>query len=75
MSMIDDMRKPIEMEIELEELYERFGRETRLISLKQAAEYCKKDPRTLLADRTFPIKTRGKQYDVSVVRFARWLTT
>lgn len=63
------------MSIELSELYERFGRQTRLISLKQAAEYCRRDPRTLLADKTFPIKARGKRYDVSVVRLARWLTT
>ena len=65
----------IELELELEELYARFGRQTRLISLRQAAEYCGKDTRTLLADKTFPRKQNGKQYDVSIVRLARWLTT
>ena len=62
-------------ETELTELYEQFGRQTRLISLRQAAQYCRHDPKTLLADKTFPIKQRGKRYEVSIVRLARWLTT
>nr|DAV16718.1 MAG TPA: excisionase [Caudoviricetes sp.] len=37
-------------------LHERFGKETVFINLSHAAKYCGIDPRTLLADRTFPRK-------------------
>lgn len=57
----------------LNALYERFGRDTAFTSLKQAAKYCREDPRTLLADKTFPIKKQGRLYKVSIINFARWL--
>ena len=62
-----------DLELELNELRDRFG-STRLISLAQAAKYVGKDPRTLLSDRTFPVKSNGKRYEVSVIRLARWIT-
>ena len=43
-----------------------------LIPLKYAAQFVRRDPRTLLADASFPAKKRGRSWDVPVVSFARW---
>lgn len=61
------------LNMELEALYEQFGRGRRTISLREAARYCHKDARTLQADKTFPLKQQGKQYEVSILRLAGWL--
>lgn len=55
-------------------LQERFGKDTVFINLLHAAKYCKCDPRTLLADRTFPRKKMGRHYKVALISFARWLS-
>lgn len=54
-------------------LKEYFGSDAVFVSLRQAAKYCKKDSRTLLADKTFPIKQIGRQYSVPIISLARWL--
>lgn len=59
----------------LEDLYAKFGRDTVSIKMNQAAKFCKKDRRTLLADKTFPIKKAGRTYDVGLKQFASWLAT
>lgn len=57
----------------LEALYERFGKESALISLSKAAAYVGCDPRTLEADKSFPVKRIGKQTRVPLISLARWL--
>lgn len=57
----------------LSALHERFGADTVFLSMDAAAKYCKRDRRTLLADRTFPAKKIGKSYHVNVIALARWL--
>lgn len=58
----------------LEALYQRFGRDKAFIPLSHAAKYCGSDPRTLLADRTFPLKKLGRVYKISLIALARWLS-
>lgn len=64
----------------LEELYRVFGRDTVFISLRQAASYCHKNPRTLESDKTFPVKVLGstksgrKVQNVPLINLARWLS-
>ena len=56
----------------LEELKQAFpGRPQ--ITVQEAARYLHKDRRTLLADRSFPYRKRGKRYLISLVALARWL--
>ena len=55
----------------LEELKKTFDKPQ--ITLAEAARYLRKDRRTLLADRTFPVKKRGGRYLVSLVSLARWM--
>ena len=54
-------------------LYERFGN-AEIISLAKAASYIGLDKRTLLKDKTFPIKRIGSRYFVPVKQFASWLS-
>lgn len=58
---------------QLDAIYERFGKEPALISIEQAASYVGMDKRTLLEDRSFPVKTVGRYYKVSLIGLARWL--
>ena len=58
----------------LEALYQQFGRDKAMITLKDAAKYCGCDHRTLLADKTFPIKPQGRIYKVPLINLARWLS-
>lgn len=58
---------------QLEAVYEHFGKEPALIPLDKAAAYVGVDKRTLLEDRSFPVKTVGRSYRVSLVSLARWL--
>lgn len=44
-----------------------------MIPVKDAAAYVGCDPRTLKADRSFPIKKLGRFYSVSLINLARWL--
>ena len=55
----------------LEELKKVFDKP--MITVREAARYLHKDPRTLLGDRTFPYKKRGGRYLVSLVALARWM--
>ena len=55
----------------LDELKRVFDRPQ--ITVQEAARYLHKDRRTLLADRTFPCKKRGKRYLVSLVALAKWM--
>ena len=58
---------------QLDALYERFGKEPALISLDKAADYVGVDKRTLLGDRSFPVKNIGRCYRVPLISLARWL--
>lgn len=62
----------------LSALYDKFGQNTVFISLNQAAKYCRMDSRTLIADKTFPLKiwknTERMYYRVPLINFARWLS-
>lgn len=58
---------------QLEAIYEHFGKEPALISIEQAASYVGIDKRTLLEDRSFPVKSVGRCYRVALVALARWL--
>ena len=58
---------------QLEAIYEHFGKEPALISLDKAAAYVGVDKRTLLEDRSFPVKSVGRCYRVALVALARWL--
>lgn len=62
------------MHVYLEELYQRFGRDTTTISMRQAAEYLHKDYRTLDCQKDFPQKKLGKRKVVPLISFARWLS-
>lgn len=55
-----------------EALRDRFGTAA-LISLNDAAAYLGVDRRTLLKDRSFPVRKVGTQYRVPLVGLARWL--
>lgn len=54
-------------------LYERFGRDRALLPLGEVAAYLCVDRRTLLGDKSFPIRKVGNQYRVPIVPLARWL--
>lgn len=56
----------------LAELREAFGNEA-TIPIGRAAEYLKIDRRTLLHDKSFPVRKVGNQYRVPLVNLARWL--
>lgn len=61
----------------LQLLYDHFGRETVFVPLNQAAKFLHKDPRTLEADQTFPIKKMGRRAtikNVSLISLARWMS-
>lgn len=59
----------------LTDLHNTYGEDVKFISLTEAAKYCGKDRRTLMADETFPIKPeKGQRYfPVNLINFARWL--
>lgn len=69
------MRDTEDMHAHLEALYGRYGRQTVAISAAEAARYVHADPRTLLADKTFPAKRSGKgrHWRVPLIGLARWL--
>ena len=52
---------------------ERFG-EVQLIPLKQVAEYCGTDVRTLQKDKELPVKKVVGRYYVPAVGLASWLS-
>ena len=74
MVLHDDMS---EFQVQLAELRERFG-DAPIITLKQAADYLHRDPRSLLAYKDFPVKTRRNakrmSHDIPVVALAKWLS-
>ena len=45
-----------------------------IISVRKAADYLGKDPRTLMADTAFPLIRIGKSQKVPVVGLAAWLS-
>lgn len=55
------------------ELREVFGSDTVFLSLNKVAKYLKKDARTLLNDKTFPVKKVCGRYEVPLMSLARWL--
>lgn len=57
----------------LQLISERFGG-VQLIPLKQVAEYCGADVRTLQKDKAFPVKKVAGRYFVSAVNLARYLS-
>ena len=67
------MREKELMHDHLEELRHAFGKDTVMITLKDAAKYLGCDTRTLQADSTFPIKQQGRLYKVPLINLARWL--
>lgn len=54
-------------------LKEKFG-DVATVSIKSASEYVGKDERVLKRDKSFPIKKLGRNYLVSIVGFAKWLS-
>jgi hypothetical protein len=44
-----------------------------MIPLEKAAQYVGVDKRTLLEDRSFPVKNVGRCYKVPLIAMARWL--
>lgn len=54
-------------------LHEAFGPDAVLLPLNRVAKYLKKDPRSLLGDKTFPVKKVGGRYEVPLLGLARWL--
>ena len=38
-----------------------------------AARFLRMDPRTLMADHTFPIKHMGRLWNVNLVALAKWM--
>jgi len=54
-------------------IFEKFG-EVQLIPLKQVAEFCGADVRSLQKDKEFPQKKLGGRYYVPAVSLARWLS-
>lgn len=64
-----------EAHVELEALRKRYGM-IPFLSLAEAARYVHADPRTLLRDKTFPVKSNGKPWGhsrVPVVALAQWI--
>ena len=64
-----------EAHVELDALRERYGM-VAFLSLAEAARYVHADPRTLLRDKTFPVKSSGKPWGhsrVPVVGLALWI--
>lgn len=51
-----------------------FGEDANLIPITKVAKYCKLDYRTMLADRTLPMKRIGRRYYVPLIGLARWLS-
>lgn len=43
------------------------------ITITEAARYLGVDPRTLKADKSFPVKKLGGRYMVNLINFGRWL--
>lgn len=62
------------MYVHLAELRERFGEDTVMISLAEAARYLRMAPRTLLEDSKFPKRHIGKRDLVPLINLARWLS-
>lgn len=58
----------------LSALYDRFGADAVFITINQAAQYLKRDRRTLMADKTFPLKQIKARQLVPVMGLARWLS-
>lgn len=57
----------------LDELRRVFGEEATMLNLNAVAKYLHKSPRTLLKDKTFPVKKIGGRYEVYIVNLARWI--
>lgn len=61
----------------LDLIYDHFGRDSVFVTLNQVSKFLHKDPRTLEADPTFPLKKLGRHAtikNVSVVSLARWMS-
>ena len=58
----------------LVELHGAFGDDTVFIPVSKVAKYLKKDYRTLMADKSFPVKRIGGRCEVPIVGLARWLS-
>lgn len=58
----------------LVELHGAFGDDVALIPVSKVAKYLKKDYRTLIADKSFPVKRIGGRFEVPIVGLARWLS-
>jgi len=62
------------IELQMENIYAAFPTRPAFLTLRQAAQYLKMDPRTLQADHTFPLKNSGnRSYKVNTVAMARWM--
>lgn len=51
-----------------------FGEDAMLVPVTRVSAYLKKDYRTLIADKTFPVKKIGGRYEVPIIGLARWLS-
>lgn len=61
------------LDLQMSAINEVFVDKPPFIPLKQAARFLRRDPRTLMADRTFPIKRLGNHYMVNTLALARWM--
>ena len=61
------------LSLQLSGIYEVFPDKPPFLSLKQAARFLRRDPRTLMADRTFPLKQVGRHYMVNTIALAKWM--
>lgn len=61
------------LNLQLSGIYEVFPDKPPFLSLKQAARFLRRDPRTLMADRTFPLKQSGRHYMVNTIALAKWM--
>ena len=60
--------------LQMENIYTAFPTRPAFLTLRQAAQFLGMDPRTLQADRTFPLKSAGsRSYKVNTVAMARWM--
>lgn len=60
------------LELQLAELKAAFPGKV-MIPLSHAARFLRMDPRTLMADHTFPLKHMGRLWNVNLVALAKWM--
>lgn len=73
MSMRIDAVDPNLLQANIDMLQQQFGQRP-MVPLQEVARYLHKDPRTLKAERTFPIKRICGSYVVPLTALAGWMS-